>query len=227
MNVKNLGEIEAVAFDIDGTLYAPWRLTVRAIFRYARHCFFFLKYGLVRLEMHKMPPQQDFRRTQAQRMALRMKCSEQKAEDELNRIVYHGMEKYFPKISCFKGVPETFRKFKEAGLKIALLSDLPPEQKCEIWGIKPYCDAILGTESLGALKPDSHSFLKMAQILGVEPSKILYVGNSIKYDVKGSKNAGMKCAYIRSFWRKVFNKSIKDADICFSNYRQLQEFVLE
>ena len=42
MYVKGLGEIEAVAFDIDGTLYPQWRLTVRALFRYIAHGFFFL-----------------------------------------------------------------------------------------------------------------------------------------------------------------------------------------
>lgn len=227
MNINGLGEIEAIAFDIDGTLYAPWKLSVRAVGRYISHCFFFLKYGLVRLEMHRLPPQQDFRKTQSEKMALRMKCTPQKAEEELNRIVYHGMEKYFPKIKPFDGVQETFRLFKEKGFKIALLSDLPPEQKGEIWGLKPYCDAILGTESLGALKPDNHSFLKMAEILGVEPSKILYVGNSIKYDIRGARNAGLKCAYIRSNWNRIFNKTIKEADICFSNYRQLQKIVLK
>ena len=52
MNVNGLGEIKAVAFDIDGTLYAPWRLNIRAIFRYVRHGIFFLHYGLVRNKLH-------------------------------------------------------------------------------------------------------------------------------------------------------------------------------
>ena len=70
----------------------------------------------------------------------------QKAEEKLNKIVYHGLEKYFKRISCYKNCVETVKKFKEAGFKIALLSDFPPEQKGEIWGIKKYCDVMLGTE---------------------------------------------------------------------------------
>ena len=69
--------------------------------------------------------------------------------------------------------------------------------------------------------------MKMADELGVEPSRILYVGNSLKYDVRGSHNAGMKCAYLLPFWRRIFNKPLKEAEISFSNYRQLLNIVLE
>ncbi|MBQ1629437.1 MAG: HAD family hydrolase [Treponema sp.] len=227
MVIENLGEIEAVAFDIDGTLYEQWRIHIAAIFHYLSHGIFFLHYGLTRHEMHGLKPLDDFNRVQAEKMALRMHCSYEKACKKLDDIVYTGLKKYFVNMPCIKNVPETFKKFKEAGLKIALLSDFPPEQKGEIWGVKPYCDVILGTEALGALKPDSHSFLKMAELLDVAPEKILYVGNSFKYDVKGSKNAGMKCAYLLPPLKRLFNRKCKLADISFSDYRQLQDIVLK
>ena len=83
---------------------------------------------------------------------------------------------------------------------------------------------ILGTEALGALKPDPYSFLKMAEALEVPPEKILFVGNSKKYDLTGSKNAGMKCAF---FTQNKFVRKVNGADFCFSKYRQLQDFVLK
>ena len=227
MVVKNLGEIEAVAFDIDGTLYDQWRIHVKALFHYLAHGIFFLHYGLTRHEMHGMEPLDDFNRVQAEKMAERMNCTYEKALKKLDKIVYSGLKKYFVTMPCIKDVPETFRKCKEAGLKIALLSDFPPEQKGEIWGLKPYCDVILGTEALGALKPDTHSFLRMAEQLGVAPEKILYVGNSFKYDVKGSKAAGMKCAYLLPPLKRLFKQKDKLADISFSDYRQLQDIVLK
>ena len=226
MNIKGLGEIEAIGFDIDGTLYAQWRLTARALLRYVANGIFFLHYGLVRNEMHRLPQTDSFSQIQAEKMAKRMKCSPEEAYSRMDRIVYTGLEPYFEKVKCYPNIEETFRKFKEAGLKLALLSDFPPEQKGEIWGVKKYCDVVLGTEKLGALKPDPYSFLKMAEALDVSPEKILYVGNSKKYDVRGAHNAGMKCAYLLPLWRKIFNKPLKEADISFSTYRQLQEIVL-
>lgn len=220
MEVKNLGEIEAVAFDIDGTLYEQWRIHQKAVFHYITRPFFFLKFGLVRNELHGIEPLKDFFKVQAELMAKKLHCSTEKAQKMLDKNVYSGLKKYFTKIPLVDYVEETFVKFKNAGLKIALLSDFPPEQKGEIWGLKKYCDVILGTEELGALKPDPYSFLKMAEKLNVKPEKILFVGNSKKYDVKGSKAAGMKCAYFGK-------KKCKQADFCFSDYRKLQEFVLQ
>ncbi|MFC2330022.1 MAG: HAD family hydrolase [Treponema sp.] len=227
MNVKGLGEIKAVAFDIDGTLYPQWKIHLSAVFNYACHIIFYLYYGLVRNEMHRMERVENFRVVQAEKMAAFMRCSAREAESKLNAVVYDGLKKNFEKIPCYKDVPETFMKFREAGFKLALLSDFPPEQKGEIWGIKPYCDVILGTEFLGALKPDPYPFLETAKRLGVKPEEVLYVGNSIKYDVTGSRRAGMKSAYLLTGWRKLFRSRVKGADICFSSYRQLQNIVLQ
>ncbi len=227
MEVKNLGDIEAIAFDIDGTLYAQWQLTIRAIFRYLSHGVFFLHYGIVRHHMHGIEPLDDFYKVQAQKMAERLKSTSEDAEKRLDEIVYSGLKKYFTRIPCYNGVPEAFKAFKEAGFKLALLSDFPPDQKGDIWGVRPYCDVILGTEALGALKPEPYSFLEMAKQLGVAPEKILYVGNSKKYDVQGAMASGMKSAYLLPWWRRIFNKKIKGPDICFSSYRQLQDIVLQ
>ena len=125
MNVEGLGEIKAVAFDIDGTLYPQWKIHLSAVFSYACHIIFYLYYGLVRNEMHRIDRVENFRAVQAEKMAAFMHCSAQEAESKLNAVVYDGLKKNFEKIPCYKDVPETFIKFKEAGLKLALLSDFP------------------------------------------------------------------------------------------------------
>lgn len=227
MQVRNLGEIEAVAFDIDGTLYLQWRLHLRMLFHFIRHSIFFLRYGIVRGEMHRMDRLENFCQVQAQLMAKYMHCSEEQAQRMLDRIVYDGLKRHFTKIPPCANVQDTFWKFKEAGFKIAILSDFPPEQKGELWGLKKYCSVILGTEELGALKPSPYSFRVMAEKLGVAPEHVLYVGNSIKYDVKGAKNAGMKCAYFEPLWRHLFHMPLREADISFGTYRQLQNIVLQ
>ena len=156
-----------------------------------------------------------------------MNISPEEAKKVLDDTAYSGLEKYFKNIKPFNYVPETFAKLKEAGYRIALLSDFPPEQKGDLWGLKPYCDKILSTEKIGALKPSKYPFGILAMELGVKPQEILYVGNSAKYDVLGAKNAGMKTAYLEPLWRRVLGIHLKEADISFGNYRQFQKFVLE
>ncbi|MBR4598957.1 MAG: HAD family hydrolase, partial [Treponema sp.] len=121
---------------------------------------------------------------------------------------------------------DTFKALREKGYKIGLLSDCPPEQKVDIWGLIPYCDLILGTEEIGALKPSKYPFGIMSIALDLEPGQILYVGNSVKFDVRGANYAGMKSAIIVSPIKKIFSKKIKEANISFSNYRQFLNFMI-
>lgn len=226
VTVENIGEIKAVAFDIDGTLYKAWRLNVRMAFHFLRHNQFFLKYGLTRRRLHQNEAVENFNDVQAADMAMRLRCTKEEARSRLDAVVYKGLEKYFSRIKPCRDVVETVRKFKEAGLKIALLSDFPPEQKGDVWGIKPYCDVVLGTEFIGALKPSPVPFAHLADRLGLPPEQILYVGNSYKYDVVGSKSAGMKSAWFISPLRKIFCRPSEMADISFCSYLELQKFVL-
>lgn len=227
MLVRNLGEIKAIGFDIDGTLYPQSALTRIAFLRYVRYGEFFLHYGLTRRDLHKMDRQQDFRKAEAQIMAKRTGVAVQVIRRKLDRIIYTGLAPYFDRVSPYPGAIETIKRFKDAGFKIALLSDFPPEQKGDIWGAKQYCDVILGTESLGALKPDKYSFIKMAEALGVPCENVLYVGNSKKYDVRGCHAAGMKSAYLLPAWRRFFGMPLRESEISFNNYSQLQKLVLE
>lgn len=214
--------IKAVAFDIDGTLYPEWKLTVRILPIIFSHLKFFWHYGKVRHVMHKTGPLPDFYEYQARLLGEKLKCPSEKSKALIQNIIYEGFKDHFTKIPCFNGVEELFKSLKEKGYKIALLSDFNPEQKGEMWGLKKYCDAIMGTESIGALKPSKYPFGVMAKTLGVELNQILYVGNSEKYDVKGAKNCGMKSAYIHSW----FACKSKIADINFTSYRNLKKILL-
>ena len=226
MNIENLGEIKSVAFDIDGTLYKNWHLYLRMFFHLLRYNQFFIKYGLVRDTLHSEEQLPDFMDEQARRMAQKLNTTTEDAKERLDKIIYNGLKKYFAKIKACTGAKECICKLKENGLKIALLSDFPPEQKGEVWGIKQYCDVILGTEAVGALKPSPIAFLEMAKKLEVSPEEILFVGNSHKFDVKGAKAAGMKSAWFVSRISSLFHKKSDEAEITFCSYPKLQRMLL-
>nr|WP_059370693.1 HAD family hydrolase [Treponema endosymbiont of Eucomonympha sp.] len=95
-----------------------------------------------------------------------------------------------------------------------------------MWGILSLCDAVLGSEEIGALKPSKYAFGNLSAALGVPYGRILYVGNSVAADIRGAKNAGMKTAYIMPLWRRLCGCPLPGADISFRTYRQLQKLVL-
>lgn len=222
-----LDGITAIAFDIDGTLYSSPEFYLRIIPHFLKNFLFYIKYNKIRNVLHHTAPLPDFYEYQARLFAELTGSSVEDAKNKIQSVVYDGLETYFKKIKPFKYVEETFRRIKAAGYKIAILSDFPPEQKGDIWGLAPYCDVILGSEQCGALKPSVFPFGILAKQLGVKKEQILYVGNSRKYDVLGAKNAGMMSAYIMPLWRRIFHCPLKEADINFSNYRQFAEIVIE
>lgn len=222
-----LAGISVIAFDIDGTLYPSYRLNIRVALYCLRHIGFFLRYNKVRKQLHRTAPLPDLYEYQARLLARELGCTVEAAKADIQRIVYDGLKRHFEHIKPFRGMRETVAALKAAGYRIAILSDFPPEQKGELWGIIPYCELILGTEDLGALKPSKYPFGIMAQALNVPLESILYVGNSVRYDVKGANNAGMKCAYLLPLWRRLLRRPLASADICFSNYRQLQDMLVK
>lgn len=220
-------EIEAIAFDIDGTLYSDMSLYIRILPYFLKRLPFFLAYNRARKILHRTAPLADFYEYQARLLAEELKISSQDAKKMIQENVYDGMKPFFKKIKAFKGVHALFEECKKHNIKIGILSDFPPEQKGDIWGLAPMCDVIMGSEECGALKPSIYTFGSFAKALNVLPEKILYVGNSIRADINGAKKAGMKTAYIMPFWRKILNKKLAQADISFKNYRQLKKIVLE
>ena len=220
-------DFEVIAFDIDGTLYPSWRLNLIIIPYVISHLFFFRHYQKVRRILHRTAPLPDFFEYQARLLAEEMKISIEDAKNQIEKYVYQGLKPFFEKIPSFKYVQEAFKNFRNAGYRLALLSDFPPEQKGNIWNLLDYCEVAYGTEALGALKPSKYSFGILAMKLNVQPEKILYVGNSLRYDVRGAKNAGMKTAIILPFFRRLFRLKFKEADINFGSYRELEKIILE
>lgn len=222
-----LHDVKVIAFDIDGTLYPQMRFNVRILFHFMTHLKFYYNFWQVRKALRRCAPLPDLFRYQAILLSERLHCTTPEAKKYLQEYVYGPYPEIFKKVKPYKNVQETFKKLKEAGYKVAILSDFPPEQKGDIWGVLPYCDGVFGAEHIGALKPSKYTFGIMAKELGVPMQNILYVGNNKKCDVDGPKNAGMKTAYLLPWWRKLLHMPLKEADICFKNYRQFMDIVLK
>ena len=219
--------IEAVAFDIDGTMYSDRQLYIRIAAYFFKNLYFFHHFRKARMILHRTAPLPDFFEYQARLTADFMKIPAEKARMLIQEKIYNGLVDFFPRVKPFKGLDSTLHAFKEAGLKLGVLSDFPPEQKGDLWGLKPLFDCLLGSEHCGALKPSPYPFGILERELGVPAERILYVGNSIRSDIKGAHKAGMKTAYLIPLRHRILHKKPREADICFKNYRQLCKIVLQ
>lgn len=229
---KKIDGIDAVAFDIDGTLYPTWKFAVRMLPFFIRHIRFMNAFRKVRHILHnrslRTPDETlpDFFTTQNELLANYLAISHREAADFLEREIYSGWEKYFLCIRPYPFVYEVITRLKTEGFKIGVLSDFPPEQKGDAWGILPLCDAAVDSETVGALKPSRLPFLALAEALHTPCERILYVGNSKPYDIGGAALVGMKTAHIVNPLVSFLWKRPPYPDISFSSYRQFLHYVL-
>jgi putative hydrolase of the HAD superfamily len=229
--------IEAVAFDLDGTLYPNYRLYVRLLPFILREARLLRAFGKARdtiraaQETAAPPRYGDFYDYQAQCIAGMLGADPALVKEKVERLIYRGWEAHFKKIKLFPHARETLETLRQAGLKLGLLSDFPPETKLAYLGIAGFWDSALCSEQIGALKPDRRPFDRLAAALSRKPEQILYVGNSRGYDVMGAKRAGMKTALVTGLLSEtgadtMSNKNDRSPDFSFHDYRQLCNFVL-
>jgi len=227
--------INAVAFDLDGTLYPNYSLNIRLMPFLFKHWRFLLAFGrardIIRSELAQTAFTQtpssiipDFYERQAQLVANQLKADKETIRERIDRLIYRGWEPFFLKIKPFPHIKEVLTEMKAAGLKLGLLSDFPPDTKLEYMGLSSFWDTALCTECIGALKPASRPFEELAKALHCAPEQIIYVGNSSRYDVEGAKRAGMKAALLTT-GRFPFMTESK-ADFTFRNYRQFRNYML-
>jgi putative hydrolase of the HAD superfamily len=225
--------ITAVAFDLDGTLYPNYRLNYRLIPFILREWRLLWAFGRARdsirgeQERQKDAPdggqRSDFYDYQARLAANILGADSAVVKEKIDRLIYRGWEEYFKQIALFPHAAETLAALRQAGLKLGMLSDFPPEVKLEYLGLADYWDTMLCSERIGALKPARCSFVELAAALGTAPEQILYVGNSRRYDVAGALRAGMRAALITG---RLHAGAAGPGVFAFHDYRQLREYVL-
>ena len=225
-------KFSAVAFDLDGTLYPNIRFYIRLVPFLLKEQRLLRALNGARQRLRETGGYGgDFYELQARLMAEVLGQPAGLVKERVERLIYRGWEPHFKKIRLFPHVKETLDAFRDNGVKMGLLSDFPPLAKLENLNLGKYWDAVLCSEQCGRLKPDPKPFMDLSARMAVRPEELLYVGNSLRYDVAGAFGAGMKTALVFPGWKKtpVFDageNGRQSPDFVFSDYRQLRDYVL-
>jgi putative hydrolase of the HAD superfamily len=210
-------KIDAVAFDVDGTLY-PRSLMYRCSLSLAlRHPRFVWAFSHARRAIRRLASIDDFHSTQAALVAQRLGVDAASAGDLVERIIYVEWQQMLSGIRPFPHVERALEQLRNAGLRLGVMSDYPVERKLEYLGLQLGWKTSFCSEETGYLKPHPSPFRRLAADLGVEPARILYVGDSPLYDIEGAVAAGMRAACV--------GRRSPQADFSFTSYRELSEIV--
>jgi phosphoglycolate phosphatase len=188
MNVTSPGPFKAVLFDLDGTLLdtiediAYSLNSVLASHDFPTHtldeCRMLVGYGMQQLVRSALPPE-----AQDESTFLKMQAEMKQAYAE------HWKDESKP----FDGIGRLLAAIDAMKLKKAILSNKPDAftKLCADELLAPWSfDVVMGHHEAIAHKPDPRGALMVAQMLGVEPSSVLYVGDS-GIDMQTAVAAGM------------------------------------
>jgi 2-haloalkanoic acid dehalogenase type II len=101
---------------------------------------------------------------------------------------------YF-ELEVYPDAVETLTQLRMRKIKTGIVTN-GLENDCEQilpkLGLTTYFDVIVSVESCGKAKPNKEIFLYAVDRLNVRPNETIFVGDSLRFDYEGAKNAGLK-----------------------------------
>ena len=191
-------------FDVDGTLYRQAPVRRGTAFR-------FLCYAL----RHPAPALRaaaflrEYRRAQEQLRAvgsgpdqLRVAC-ESTGTEYAKAMAYvqcwlEGRPLDLVAKAIYPGLVPFLSKATERGIKLAVVSDYPAEEKLRALGLDAFFCAVISASGPSGrrFKPAPDGILAVLEELAVAPSHAIYVGDRPDVDAAAAKAAGTACAIL-------------------------------
>lgn len=216
--------IQAVAFDIDGTLYPNPQMFIHSLGPIIAYSRLFYHYAAIRRRVRDHTGPDSHVSAQTNYVADKLRIPIAEAETRI-RELYRAWDHSFRGIRPFRGVARVLGQLQQNGVRMAALSDFPVGRKLQYLGVEKYFDFSFCSESTNYLKPHPAPFQELSQRLEIPPHDILYVGNSYSKDIVGAHEVGMMTAWIvpqRFACRySSTDDDQKAADIIFSRYKEL------
>lgn len=109
----------------------------------------------------------------------------------------YATERDHTRVNWLDGAPELLDQF-EGEYRLAAVTNGGPEmqtQKLETLGVDCF-ETVVHAGYETAAKPDPEPFDVALDTLGTTPERAIYVGNSLRADVAGAQNAGVRSAWL-------------------------------
>lgn len=109
---------------------------------------------------------------------------------------------------------------RERGIRMAVFSDYPPEDKLECLGIRTYFELAISARDpeVRKYKPDPLGLQVTLTRLGIQTQNAIYVGDRLETDAEAARRLGMKCVIVGTR-----NSSLSHGeDVVFASFEELE-----
>jgi HAD superfamily hydrolase (TIGR01549 family) len=125
-------------------------------------------------------------------------------------------------------------ELQQRGYTLGIISNLIGSREIPEWmeadGFKKYFEAVVLSSVFGKRKPDPAIYLEAARLARVEPSLCAYVGDNLKRDVTGSRQAGFGMVIILISPEELAEATITDEnrpDLIIHDFKELLDIFPE
>lgn len=149
-------------------------------------------------------------------------------EEARGLFLSHYGENLARRSRCYEGVPETLRRLRERGHRLAVVTNKPDpfvEPLLKAFGLEGLFEMIVGGESLPVKKPDPLPLIHSCESLGVEPARALMVGDS-RNDIQAARAAGIHSVGVRYGYNYDEPIDVYGPDAVIDSFAELAEIVV-
>ncbi len=217
-------KLSGITFDFDATFYNYPRMVTRLIHRFGPHTKLIYDLTKERKKLRSEGRIENFRERQVEVMAKRWGKSPEWTRNHLDKVVYNGFNSSFDNIKPLKNVFNMLDMVVANGIPICVVSDYPPHDKMRKMGFMKYkWAAIINCEEIGELKPSPAGLQAAMKAMGTRPEETLHVGDSVGFDIRGAKNAGIMSAWLKWWWKR--NKYDIQPDYTFHDFEEFMDIL--
>jgi len=194
--MEYIDDVDAIIFDLDGTIYNKKRLKLFFSLSFILKLPLMLSYLKVRKNNYGIDygSKEEFQKKIIEELATKASISTDKSEKFINifmtKFVSILKHKYKPNDDIISVIDKYYNK----GTKIVCLSDFSMVKERLLAlniNINKFT-LIKSSEDYGTLKPATVPFIKIAEELNILPSKIVVVGDRDDTDGEGARRSNMR-----------------------------------
>jgi putative hydrolase of the HAD superfamily len=98
-------------------------------------------------------------------------------------------------LEVYPDVIETLTQLKAKGVKSGVITNGLKRDYEQILGrlkLTDFFDIVVGIDTCNKAKPDNEIFLHTVNMLNVRPEQAIFIGDSMKFDYEGARDAGLR-----------------------------------
>ncbi len=129
------------------------------------------------------------------------------------------------------GIESFMKTLKEKGCFVGVGTNMTADWqfvKLNKFGLGQYIDALVTSEEVGVEKPNKKLFEVCAEKAQVSPSECVFIGDSVKHDIQGAENIGMKTIlYTGCLKGEKLEKAQKSGYTVIHSFNECMDIILK